>query len=196
MALSCKRASAVIGPSADSGDFDVILSNSTRDRDGEILLPEQWQQPLPDRVHFNANHSDDVSDIVGSGKPWIDEAGNLRVRGKFASTELGQHIRSLVNEGHLTGVSVEFLRRKDANGHPVHELVGGAFVSLPSNPQARVLSSKAADPAMAMITAIHDAAVHLGARCLLPAEDVDPGDDDGANKALELLELLRLKNSL
>ena len=50
-----------------------------------------------------------VGDIVGSGTPWIDEAGNLRVRGKYASIELGQHIRSLVNEGHPTAVSVEFL---------------------------------------------------------------------------------------
>jgi hypothetical protein len=74
-----------------------------------VLRPEQWKQPLPDRIQFNTDHSPGVGDIVGSGTPWIDEAGNLRVRGKYASIELGQHIRSLVNEGHLTAVSVEFL---------------------------------------------------------------------------------------
>lgn len=77
-----------------------------------MLRPEQWKQPLPDRIQFNVNHSDDVSDIVGSGEPWIDDAGNLRVTGKYADTEQGQHIRALVNGEHLTGVSVEFLRIK------------------------------------------------------------------------------------
>jgi hypothetical protein len=45
-----------------------------------------------------------------------------------------------------------------------------------------------------MVTAIHDAAVHLGAQCYAPADedmDGDDGADDGANKAAALR--LRLK---
>jgi hypothetical protein len=102
------------------------------------------------------------------------------------------------------------------------ELVGGAFVNIPANPEARVLASKAlvdfekrlsailagdSDPiglvkkaaadstdGAAMVTAIHDASVHLGAQCYASVdEDMggDDGADDGANKALALQ--LRMK---
>ena len=212
-----KRAQASVAPGDDPGEFDMILSNGTRDRDGESIPTNSWAQPLPETIPINANHSSDVSDIVGSGVPWIDDQGGLRVRGTFATTPLGQHVRTLVNEGHLRSVSVEFLRRKDGNGRPVNELVGGAFVNIPANPEARVLASKGrlsfaefraflageADPiglvtkaadesadSSAMIAAIHDASVHLGAQCAAP-DDVDDGADDGANKAAALK--LRLK---
>jgi hypothetical protein len=220
MTLQTKRAQASVTP-GDNGEFDLVLSNATIDREGESIPAGSWVQPLPATIPINANHSADVSDIVGSGVPWIDSAGNLRVRGAFASTPLGQKIRTLVNEGHLRSVSVEMLRRKDANsGVVVNELVGGAFVNIPANPTAVVLASKAMEDdtppewfltrlretlmgetdAMtmvtkaaggdaAMVTAIHDAAVHLGAQCLAAPPDVDDGSDDGANKALRLLSL-------
>jgi hypothetical protein len=126
-----KRAQASVAPGDGPGQFDIILSNAAEDRDGEVLHPEDWAQPLPDTIPINANHSADVSDIVGSGTPFIDSGGNLRVRGTFATTPLAQHVRTLVNEGHLRSVSVEFLRRKDGNDQQVIELVGGAFVNIP-----------------------------------------------------------------
>jgi hypothetical protein len=154
-----------------------------------------------------------VSDVIGSGQPWIDQDGNLRVKGTFSSSAAAQHLRGLVAEGHVQSVSVEFLRRKDANGLPVNELVGGAFVSLPANPEARVIASKAAFQAGldailsgkgfggdgAMLQAIHDASVHLGADCVDGivgldddlSEDGEDGADDGSNKAAALR--LRLK---
>jgi hypothetical protein len=185
----------------------MLLSNGTRDRDGESISPGSWAQPLPEVIPINANHSADVSDIVGSGRPFIDAEGNLRVQGTFASTPLGQHVRSLVTEGHLRSVSVEFLRRKDGNA-TVNELVGGAFVNIPANPEARVLASKGVptwfsdlvakaangEDTSAMVRAIHDASVHLGAQCV-PSADPDAeyaeetGEADGANKAA----LLRLR---
>ena len=197
-----KHVSAELFAASDSGEFDVILSNATLDRDGEILAAEDWVKPLPGSIPINANHSSDVSDIVGSGRPWIDAEGNLRVTGKFATTEAGQHIRSLVVGGHLKAVSVEFLRRPDGR----NELVGGAFVSVASNPTARVLASKSialeqfkadldrvlagdrqvksigSDPS---IQDIHDSSVALGAQCSEP-------DSDEMEKAARLLQL-RLK---
>ena len=75
MNLSKKRVSAVVGPSlSDPGEFDVILSNDTLDRDGEVLLSTRWKQPLPESIQFNVDHSDHVRDIVGSGAPFIDDA--------------------------------------------------------------------------------------------------------------------------
>jgi hypothetical protein len=212
-----KSATASIKALADdssNGAFDLLLSSSALDRDGETLLPNQWQQPFPDSVPINANHSADVSDIVGSGRPWLDADRNLRVSGTFASSPAAQHLRSLVSEGHLRSVSVEFIRTKGANG-PAHVLVGGAFVNVPSNPEARVLSAKAAafssavravvegksfsDAEAAFVQAIHDASSHLGAACAADwdqdtddDEDGADGADDGANKAAALR--LRLKS--
>lgn len=213
MTLQAKRATASVQPSDGPGEFDLVLSNGALDRDGEVLSLSSWKQPLPDTVPINANHSADVAHIVGSGRPFFDSEGNLRVTGTFATTPLAQEVRTLVTERHLRSVSVEFLRHKDGNGRPVNELVGGAFVNVPSNPTARVLTSKEWDEfsarlhailsgqpddaltfvtkaaydspdAAAMVTAIHDAAVHLGAQCM-------PVDSDGAEKAAALR--LRLK---
>ena len=196
---------------SDTGEFDLLLSNGALDRDGEVLRAEDWAQPLPKSISINVNHSADVSDVVGSGTPFIDDEGNLRVKGTFASTPEAQKIRTLVNEGHVTSVSVEFLRRKDGN-RTVNELVGGAFVGLPANREARVLASKgaltldefkaladvvatkAADSSdgNALVQAIHDASVHLGGTCVMPGPDYDDGASDGANVRAAALRL-RLK---
>src|ERR1700741_3026785 len=93
-----KRAQATVSPGDDTGEFDMILSNGALDRDGEKLNLSDWAQPLPDTIPININHSSDVSDIVGSGVPFFDSEGNLRVRGTYASNPAAQHIRSLVNE--------------------------------------------------------------------------------------------------
>jgi hypothetical protein len=210
-----KRAKAQLDTKAGGpGEFDMILSAGNRDRDGDVLRADQWKQPLPDHVPINVGHTSDVSSIVGSGTPFIDAKGNLRVRGKFSGTDLGQRVRQLVNEGHLRGVSVEYLKTKGANGRPVHDLVAGAFVMVPSNPAARVLSSKAAndgddgggpvDPAQPnpanMVRAIHDAAVWLGAQCMsdnaqeqmmnskATAQPVRAGDDSDPDSPLGQLQ--------
>jgi hypothetical protein len=210
---SAQASVKAIAEDSPNGAFDLLLSNSALDRDGESLLPDQWLQPFPDNVPINANHSSDVGDIVGSGRPWMDADGNLRVSGTFASTPQAQHIRSLVADQHLRSVSVEFLRRKGASGQPVNELVGGAFVNVPSNPEAMVLSAKseafraavnavvqgksAEDAGNAMVQAIHDASSHLGAACVAGyadddlSEDGEDGASDGANKAAALR--IRLK---
>jgi hypothetical protein len=215
MSLITKRVTAAVTTSDDGypGEFDILLSTATRDREGEIVSSKSWALPLPATIPINVDHSPSVSDVIGSGRPYLDSDGNLRVVGKFASSAAAQHVRGLVAEGHVQSVSVEFLRRKDANGQPVNELVGGAFVSLPANPEARVLASKSAafsaavkaviegksvdDASGAMVQAIHDAAGHLGASCIavevpVEADPMDPsGAEDGANKAAALA--LRVK---
>jgi hypothetical protein len=221
MSLITKRVTAAVSTSDDgdvNGSFDILLSTATRDREGEIVSSKSWALPLPATIPINVDHSPSVSDVIGSGRPFLDSDGNLRVKGTFASTAQAQHVRSLVTEGHLRSVSVEFLRRKGADGQPVRELVGGAFVSLPANPEARVLASKAAfqvgldailsgkslgDGDAAMLQAIHDAAGHLGAACIVaevPVEDMsedgEDGTSDGANKSLQLRALRLRLNAL
>lgn len=158
------------------GSFEVILSAPTKDRDGDTLLPEEWKQPLPDHITFDSDHGMTVATTVGSGVPRIDEeTGNLVVSGTYSSLPRAQEVRTLVNEGHIRTTSVAFMSEKtekDGKSVAQRELLNGAFVAIPSNREALVLSSKgikagarnsAAD--LAAIQEIHDAAANLGADC-------------------------------
>ncbi len=139
-AIATKTVDATVRPADGPGEFEMILSDDSLDRDGERLWTHEWRDPLPGTIPLKLNHSRDAADIVGSGTPYIDSDGSLKVRGTFASTPQAQHVRTLVTEGHLSSVSVEFLRHPDGTA----ELVGGAFVDVPSNPRARVLAAKGA----------------------------------------------------
>jgi hypothetical protein len=129
-----------------------------------------------------------VASTVGSGVPALDDQGRLVVRGTYASTPLAQTTRALVNEGHITSTSVAFLRKTQPvkGGAPkvTRELLNGAFVAVPANKEALVLSSKAlAEQAIeqaakvgarnssadqAHIQTAHDNLVSAGASCPTP----------------------------
>jgi hypothetical protein len=158
------------------GSFEVVLSAPTEDRDGETLLPEEWKQPLPSHITFDVDHGMSVATTVGSGVPSINDAGELVVAGTYSSLPRAQEVRTLVNEGHIKTTSVAFMTEpsetKDGKKTTVRELLNGAFVAIPSNREALVLSSKgvkagarnsAADASV--IQSMHDAAVSLGADC-------------------------------
>ena len=169
-----------------NGEFDVILSTAALDRDGEKLYIEEWKQPLPDRITFDSDHGMSVATTVGSGVPTLED-GVLRVRGTFASTEHAQNVRTLVNEGHITKTSVAFRTIRDKKANTVtRELLNGAFVAVPANEEAVVLSSKSAKAAdtASHQQAIHDAAVALGAMC---GGGVKEGKDD-VNKVVTIID--------
>lgn len=158
--------------SSPHGSFDVLLSTQAIDRDGEALLASEWQLPLPEHIVFDIDHAMSVEKTIGSGRPFINEDGNLQVKGTYASTALGQTTRTLVNERHIRSTSVTFLRNetKDAEGKAVtrRELLNGAFVVVPANPEALVLMSKAVDAKAskaATMQAIHDLTAAGGAEC-------------------------------
>src|SRR5574338_97555 len=112
MTIETKSAVGEISPvgSDDSfpGEFSVILSTPTKDRQGDELKADGWRVPLPSRIQFNTDHSFNVGSTVGSGVPQIDSDGNLVVTGKYASTKHAQDTRTLVSEGHISSVSVAF----------------------------------------------------------------------------------------
>ena len=165
------------------GTFEVILSAPTEDRDGETLLPSEWKQPLPERITFDADHGMSVASTVGSGIPTLNDAGQLVVSGTYSSLPRAQEVRTLVNEGHINTTSVAFMTsrapQKDGNGTVTRELLNGAFVAIPSNREALVLSSKAAEVKlgarnsakdMEHVQGIHDHATAMGADCAAPAK--------------------------
>lgn len=131
------------------GAFQVILSTPTEDRDGDQLLTSEWELPLPDHITFDIDHGMSVATTVGSGTPSINDKGELVVDGTYASIAKAQEVRSLVNEGHIRTVSVAFLTKtsKDASGKTkvTRELLNGAFVAIPANPEAVIMNSKSAN---------------------------------------------------
>jgi len=161
---------------AGPGSFEVILSAPTKDRDGDTLLPDEWKQPLPDHITFDSDHGMTVATTVGSGVPRIDEkTGNLVVSGTYSSLPRAQEVRTLVNEGHIRTTSVAFMSeksQKDGKTVAVRELLNGAFVAIPSNREALVLSSKGVKAGarnsasdLTALQTIHDTAASLGADC-------------------------------
>ena len=129
-----------------NGEFLVTLSVPSLDRDQEIVDAGAFD-PLPDHIPFDIDHGLSTATTVGSGKPYYD-GDRLMVRGTFASTPLGQQVRTLVNEGHIRTTSVAMHRprveTKDGVPHIVKaELLNGAFVPVPANRDALVVASKA-----------------------------------------------------
>ena len=153
------------------GTFEVILSSPTLDRDGDTLGSDEWKTPLPAKITFDSDHGMSVATTVGSGVPSINEAGQLIVAGTYSSLPRAQEVRTLVNEGHINTTSVAFmtLPKVHKDSKPVRELLNGAFVAIPSNREALVLSSKAGARNSANdakgIQAIHDQSAALGADC-------------------------------
>lgn len=192
-----------------NGGFTAILSTPSEDRDGDRLLSKDWITPLPDRLPLDIDHGMSVADTVGSFHPYFD-GDVLMMDAYFASTPQAQHVRTLVNEGHISTVSVAFMTHKDKKsaGEPFRELLNAGVVNTPSNRDAVILQSKGMDLAEferklsellgiksveisgETVQHVHDMAVEHGAECTVSDED-STGEDDGANKAAALR--LRLK---
>lgn len=190
MAIITKDAAiSNVGPDdAFPGEFEVVLSAPTLDRDGDTLLPEEWKQPLPSHITFDQDHGMSVATTVGSGVPSINAAGELIVKGTYSSLPRAQDVRTLVNEGHIRTTSVAFMTerssQKDGKTVVQRELLNGAFVAIPSNREAVVLNSKSLGRKLGArnsatdaehIQAIHDHAIALGAK---PAAAADTADDE------------------
>lgn len=172
---------ALDGGTNPNGEFLVTLSAPSLDRDGEIVDPGAFD-PLPDHISFDIDHGMSTATTVGSGRPFYD-GGRLMVRGTFASTPLGQQVRTLINEGHLRTASVAMMRpQKETKDDGVHivkaELLNGAFVPVPANRDALILASKALEGSETEVTikingasdpaevaaAVREALVKVGAR--------------------------------
>jgi len=161
------------------GEFEVILSAPTLDRDGEVIDARAFE-PLPDHITFDIDHGLSTATTVGSGSPYY-EGDVLKVKGTFSSIPRAQEVRTLVTEGHIRTTSVAFMgaKKETKDGQPhitKAELLNGAFVPVPSNREAAVVMAKSIiDKAGARNSAsdserlqqIHDLAVDNGAVCAM-----------------------------
>lgn len=179
------------------GGFEAVLSAPTLDRDGDVFDTASWKTPLPDRIVIDVDHEMSVAGTVGSAEPFFDDNGNLCVRGTFASTPRAQEVRTLIQEGHISTMSVACMTDKSLKkaGEPCRELLNGAFVAIPSNRESVITSVKAAEAKagarnsksdQSWIQAAHDATVMAGAGCVEADPDDEDGESDGANKDITL----------
>lgn len=128
----------------ENGGFTAILSTPSLDRDGDRLHRDEWVEPLLDRYPLDIDHGMSVADTVGSFHPYF-EGDNMMMDAYFASTPKAQEVRTLINEGHIQGVSVAFLTDKSKkDSEPCRELLNAGIVATPSNRDAMILASKAA----------------------------------------------------
>jgi len=185
---------AITAPVDDDfpGSFSAILSAPTRDRDGDVLLPEEWKTPLPEHITVDMDHQMSVAGTIGSARPWIDEKGNLRIEGTFASTPEAQKVRTLVREGHVNRTSVAFMSektQKDGVTQVKRELLNAAIVAIPSNREAAILAYKSVEAKAGArnsktdqehLDAIARHAVALGAT--FKSADDPQGGDTGADE--------------
>jgi HK97 family phage prohead protease len=130
----------------DPGTFVAVISTDRLDRDGEKLAAGCFK-PLPEMVPCHVDHVFSVDSLVGSGRPYY-EAGELRMKGTFASTAKAQEVRELVRSRHLNAMSVGFIRQKTEKqkGVPVvtrGTLLEASFVTIGSQPDARILAVRA-----------------------------------------------------
>lgn len=178
-----------------NGEFDVILSAPTLDRDGEVIDARVFE-PLPDHITFDIDHGMSTATTVGSGVPSYDEEGRLRVKGTYSSIPRAQEVRTLVREGHIRTTSVAFMgavrAEKDGVPHVVKaELLNGAFVPIPSNRESVVLSAKS------HAERVSDEPPPVCAKCAGPTDSATPAPEapsveDGKPPASTVVEQARM----
>lgn len=138
----------------DENEFLAVISTEDLDRDGEVVVAGAFE-PLPERIVVEIDHASFTGDrsairsVVGSGRPFY-VGRELMIRGTYASTEIAQEVRTLVQEGHVGRMSIAFSRIdvRPVDGVPhvfKGELLNVSFVTVPANDRSRVLASKSAD---------------------------------------------------
>lgn len=127
------------------GTFEVVMTNESVDRDGEIIMMDGWnfdnfmKNPV---VLFGHDYWSApvgaVTEIFRDERGWV-------ARGVFARTDEAQKLRQLYDDGFLKTVSVGFIaKERDGNKITSQELLELSFVPVPSNPTALDARSKKA----------------------------------------------------
>lgn len=124
----------------DSGTFEVVITNESIDRMGEVIKSDGWEL---DNYMKNPvvlwGHSHSTLPIgVCTELSYTD--GKLVAKGKFASADanpLAQQIRKLYDLGIVRATSVGFIEKeREGNLITKAELLEFSFVSVPANPMA------------------------------------------------------------
>jgi hypothetical protein len=137
-------------PVRGAAAFDIIISGGHRERGGVVLTPSQWRQPFAERVSVTVER-DGTSHVVGTGRPLVDRKGNLRIRGMWASSPLGEYVRTLVAQQVLRYAYLDYADTIDDGGQLVREVLDGVFILPADPPPALAGDTGGADPAAELL---------------------------------------------
>lgn len=121
------------------GTFEVIATTDTVDRHGEVILATAWDftNYMKNPIMLWGHDYWSIDSIIGAVTEIMPEEGKIIIRGTFASTEAGQKVRKLYDDGILRAVSVGFIPlEREGNTITKAELLEVSFVSVPANPDA------------------------------------------------------------
>lgn len=145
MRTDYKGASAIGAQITDAGPggFTAIASTGSLDRDGEIVQPHALT--LPKSVPVHSDHVFSVENIVGRGVPYY-RGDSLMIDVTFDSSEKAQELRRKVVSGLVDSMSIVFKGTwKTIDGVRTcvsGELLAVDLVSIPSQPDARILAAR------------------------------------------------------
>lgn len=136
------------------------------DRVGDEILPGSFKAARPPLPILFAH---DPTDPLGAWDSISETKAGLEVKGRLLVEDVprAKEIRALVKSGAVTGMSIGFMTKsakaKAGGGRTISavELFEISLVTVPSHPGARIRSAKSAMLAIALATAINNAALTL-----------------------------------
>ena len=127
--------------------FTAVASSEVQDRQGEVIKQAGWNlKNFKDNPILLWMHEHDKP-IGKATRVWLDKTGKspvLKFKGVISTaTEYGRAAKQLMEEGILKTFSVGFSALEmDANEITKSELFEISLVSVPANPEARLLAAK------------------------------------------------------
>lgn len=131
-------------------EFTAVASSEAEDRQGEVVDIKAWNlknfknNPMMLWMH------DHTKPLGKATRVWVDKATNqLRFKGTISTaTEWGKAAKQLMDEGILNSFSVGFRALEiDGNRITKAELYEISLVTVPANPEARLLAIKSLNEA-------------------------------------------------
>lgn len=132
------------------GEFTAVASSELEDRQGEVVKADGWSlknfknNPILLWMH------DHTKPLGKASRVWVDKtASQLKFKGMISdATEWGRAALQLIDEGILNSFSVGF-RPLEMDGNTITkaELFEISLVTVPANPEARLLAAKSLENA-------------------------------------------------
>jgi len=132
--------------------FTAVASTDTEDRQGERVMVEGWQLKNFKENPILLFMHDHTKPIGKATRVWIDKASGkskLMFKGMISTaTDVGRAAKQLMEEGILNSFSVGF-RPLEMDGNMItkSELYEISLVSVPANPDARLVATKSLEDA-------------------------------------------------
>ena len=214
----CKAVGSAAGKGWIQG-YASVFNNV--DQQGDVIRPGAFAKTINERVASgkvklmvqHMSHAHAATDVIGTIAEAREDEKGLWIHADLASTKNAQEVRKLINEGHVTGLSVGFWALDCdqialKNGQQVIEikeakLAEVTVTAFPANEEATILSVKTADTVTSElddIEGIEDDEARTEAVCRLKAkmfgEGVDVASVERIAKRLQELETPKPKVTL